>query len=181
MAKMHKDEYYMRLAATTALRGTCDRRQVGAVLVYNDRILSTGFNGAPRGMPECDAVGHALEHGHCVRSVHAEANAILEIGAATLRAYANAQEASKTTSLSHALHLLDRNVASLAPVTIYTTTSPCPGCMNLIINAHVQRVVYGCQYKDASHTVDRSAYALDAARKLGIEMVFWDIAQLEAT
>lgn len=156
MSKMHRDEYYMGIAAATAKRGTCDRRQVGAVLVATDRILSTGFNGAPRGMPECDHVGHLLVHGHCHRSVHAEANALLEVGAATLRA------------------LAARGDGNL--VTIYTTTSPCPGCMNLIINAHVQRVVYGSRYVAPDHEVDRSVYALDAAKTLGIVMDYWDMA-----
>jgi dCMP deaminase len=159
MSKMDRDSYYMRLAVVTATRGTCDRRQVGAVLVHADRILATGFNGAPRGMPECDAVGHLLIHGHCARSVHAEANALLEAGASTLRS------------------LVAQGGANL--LTLYTTTSPCPGCMNLIINSHVQRVVYGSRYVSPDHEADRSVYALDAAERLGIRMDFWDIGALK--
>jgi dCMP deaminase len=165
MSKMDRDEYYMRLAHVTAMRGTCDRRQVGAVLVYADRILATGFNGAPRGVPECDEVGHLLVHGHCARSVHAEANALLEAGGASLRALA-AQGLAIATTTARPL------------VTIYTTTSPCPGCMNMIINAHVQRVVYGSRYVSPDHEADRSVYALEAAERLGIRMDFWDVARL---
>ncbi len=168
MSKMHIDEYYMKMATVAALRGTCDRRQVGAVLVHHDGILATGFNGAPRGMPECDQVGHLMEHGHCVRTVHAEANAILQVGANAIRRL-NKPVVDNETGLW----------SSGPPVIIYTTTAPCMGCMNLIINAHVQRIVWGSEYKAESHTSDRQAYAEDAARRMGIEWVPFDLERLE--
>lgn len=158
MTKMSKDEYYMRLAVTTALRGTCDRRQVGAVLVHDDRILSGGFNGAPRGMPECIEVGHLMEHGHCVRTVHAEANAILEVGVATIRRLVKSGD---------------------SPVTIYTTTGPCMGCFNLIIQSHIQRVVYGERYMADSHDGDRMAYAIESARRMDIILEQFPLESLE--
>lgn len=147
--KMEKDHYYMQLAATTALRGTCDRRQVGAVIVHDDRILATGFNGAPRGMDECIDVGHLMEYGHCVRTIHAEANAIIEVGGATIRRLAKAGD---------------------SPVTIYTTTGPCMGCFNLIIQSHIQRVVYGERYTAESHAGDRMAYAIECAETMSIAL-----------
>jgi dCMP deaminase len=72
------DEYFMRIAVQAATRSTCDRKHVGAVIVRDKTILSTGYNGSIRGMPHCDEVGHMLENGHCVATVHAEANAILQ-------------------------------------------------------------------------------------------------------
>lgn len=163
MAKMDRDAYYMEIASVAAKRGTCDRRQVGAVIVFNDRILSTGFNGAPRGMPECDEVGHEMIHGHCVRTIHAEANALLEVGAATLRACHAAQQSSGMLPLIR---------KGLGLVTLYTTTSPCPACMNLILNGYIQRVVYGVRYAAPEHEGDRSQYALDAAKRMAITMDF---------
>ena len=148
MSRMDRDLYYMLIAKTTALRGTCDRRQVGAVIVASDRILSAGFNGAPRGLPECDEVGHKMFEGHCVRTVHAEANALLEAGGAMIRRLARTTE-----------------------VTIYTTTFPCPACMNLIINAGVNRVVYLDEYKDQTHRNDPNTYTVEIAELAGVSLV----------
>ena len=67
--------YFMNIAHQAATRSTCDRKHVGAVIVRDKTILSTGYNGSIRGMPHCDDVGHLMEDGHCVATVHAEANA----------------------------------------------------------------------------------------------------------
>ena len=72
------DSYFMQIAHVVASRATCDRKHVGALLVRDRIILSTGYNGSIRGMPHCDEVGHMLENGHCVATIHAEANAILQ-------------------------------------------------------------------------------------------------------
>ena len=72
------DEYFMRIAIQAAARSTCDRKHVGAVVVRDKTILSTGYNGSIRGMPHCDDVGHMLENSHCIATVHAEANAIIQ-------------------------------------------------------------------------------------------------------
>jgi dCMP deaminase len=74
------DAYFLGIARQVATRATCDRKHVGAVLVLNKTILSTGYNGSIRGLPHCDEAGHLLENGHCVRTVHAEANAIIHAG-----------------------------------------------------------------------------------------------------
>ena len=72
------DEYFMNIARVVATRATCDRKHVGAVLVRDKTILSTGYNGSIRGLPHCTEVGCLMENDHCVRTVHAEANAILQ-------------------------------------------------------------------------------------------------------
>ena len=68
----------MQIAQVVASRATCDRKHVGALLVRDRIILSTGYNGSIRGMPHCDEVGHMMENGHCVATIHAEANAVLQ-------------------------------------------------------------------------------------------------------
>ena len=65
----------MDIARQVASRATCDRKHVGALLVRDRIILSTGYNGSIRGLPHCDEAGHMMENGHCVATVHAEANA----------------------------------------------------------------------------------------------------------
>lgn len=68
------DRYFMDIAWKVSERATCTRLHVGAVLVENKRIVSTGYNGAPSGAPQCDTVGCAMKDGRCIRSVHAEPN-----------------------------------------------------------------------------------------------------------
>jgi len=72
------DEYFMAIARQVATRSTCDRKHVGAVVVKDRMILTTGYNGSIRGLPHCDDVGHLMEDGHCVRTTHAEANALVQ-------------------------------------------------------------------------------------------------------
>lgn len=130
------DAYFMGIAYAVAARGTCDRKRVGAVLVAprSRAILSTGYNGAPRGLPHCDEVGHQLvlmgERRSCVRTVHAEANAV-------------AQAAWTGTPLSGA--------------TAYVTVLPCPDCAKLLINAGVREVVVDESYDSRSSLGDSKA------------------------
>src|SRR5579885_1345821 len=70
--------YFMNIASEVATRSTCDRKHVGAVIVRDKTILSTGYNGSVRGLPHCDDVGHMMEDGHCVATIHAEANAVIQ-------------------------------------------------------------------------------------------------------
>jgi len=87
--RLSREEYYFKVVMAVAERSTCDRGKVGAILVKDGRIISTGYAGAPAGMPHCDEVGHEFQkrrmaHGmkfeskHCIRTVHAELNAILQ-------------------------------------------------------------------------------------------------------
>ena len=71
------DEYFLEIAKVVATRSTCDRANVGAVIAKNKVILSTGYNGAPRGLPHCNDVGHEIVDGHCIRTAHAETNVSL--------------------------------------------------------------------------------------------------------
>jgi dCMP deaminase len=115
------DEYFMEIARQVATRATCDRKHVGALLVRDRIILSTGYNGSIRGMPHCDEVGHLMENGHCVATVHAEANAVLQAARTGVR---------------------------IEGSSLYTTASPCWPCFKLTANAGIVRIVYGEFYRD---------------------------------
>ncbi len=123
------DEYFMAIADLAATRSTCLRRQVGAVIVKDKRILSTGYNGAPRGLPHCLDIGCLREklkipsgerHELC-RAIHAEQNAVVQ--AAT-------------------------SGVNIDGGTIYTTTFPCSLCSKIIINAGIVRIVCRDGYPD---------------------------------
>ncbi len=111
----------MRIAQQVATRSTCDRKHIGAVIVRDKTILSTGYNGSIRGLAHCDDVGHMMENGHCVRTVHAEANAIAQAA---------------------------KNGVNLNQSEIYITASPCWTCFKLVANAGIIKVVYGEFYRD---------------------------------
>jgi dCMP deaminase len=115
------DEYFMSIAQVVATRSTCPRKYVGAVLVRNRTILSTGYNGSIRGMPHCSDVGHMMEEGHCVATIHAEANAIIQAA---------------------------RNGVMIEGATNYVTASPCWSCFKQLANAGVTRICYGEFYRD---------------------------------
>jgi dCMP deaminase len=115
------DEYFMAIAREVATRSTCDRKHVGAVVVRDRMILATGYNGSIRGLAHCDDEGHLMEDGHCVRTVHAEANAIVQAARAGVRVDGG---------------------------DIYVSASPCFGCFKLIANAGMRRIVFGEFYRD---------------------------------
>jgi dCMP deaminase len=115
------DEYFMRIALEVASRSTCDRKHVGAVIVRDRNILSTGYNGSIAGMPHCDDVGHLMENGHCVATIHAECNAIIQAA---------------------------KHGVSIDRASIYTTASPCWTCFKLIVNAGMRRICFGEFYRD---------------------------------
>ncbi|MDP7071799.1 MAG: deaminase, partial [Candidatus Marinimicrobia bacterium] len=79
------ETYFMNIAQEVATRSTCSRKHVGSVIVRDKTILSTGYNGSLRGLPHCDEAGHEMENDHCVRTVHAEANAIVQSAANGVR------------------------------------------------------------------------------------------------
>lgn len=115
------DEYFMGFARAASHRGTCDRKHVGAVVVVNRQVVATGYNGSVRGMPHCDDAGHDMEAGHCVRTIHAEMNAV-------------AQAASRGVAVEGA--------------SIYTTASPCWACFRVLVNAGIKRFIYGEAYRE---------------------------------
>lgn len=115
------DQYFMNIAAVTASRSTCPRKYVGSVIVRDRTILSTGYNGSIRGMPHCSEVGHMMENGHCVATIHAEANAIIQAA---------------------------KNGVSIEAADIYVTASPCWNCFKQIANAGLKRIAFGEFYRD---------------------------------
>ena len=115
------ENYFMNIAREVSTRATCDRKMVGAVIVRGKTILSTGYNGSLRGLQHCDEVGHEMENGHCVRTVHAEANAIV-----------------------HAA----RHGIIVEGAEIFITASPCYNCFKLIVNAGIIKIYYGEFYRD---------------------------------
>jgi dCMP deaminase len=133
------DDYFMGFARAAAARATCDRRHVGAVIVVDRQVAATGYNGSVRKLPHCDEVGHDMVDGHCVRTIHAEMNAL-------------AQAARRGVRVDGA--------------GIYTTASPCWACFRVLVNAGIQRFVYGEPYREGEH---RSRIE-EVARSLGLEV-----------
>jgi dCMP deaminase len=115
------DEYFMNIASVVASRATCNRKHVGAVVVRDKTILSTGYNGSIRGMPHCSEVGCMMQDGHCVATIHAEANAVLQAA---------------------------KNGVGIDASTVYVTASPCWSCFKTLANAGIRRIVYGEFYRD---------------------------------
>lgn len=121
MTRKSWDEYFMDIAEVVSTRATCDRKRVGAVIVSdNRRILSTGYNGSVAGAPHCDEVGHEMRDGHCVRTIHAEVNAINQAA---------------------------RHGIRLEGGSIYINTFPCWRCFQQIANVGIRRVVYADAYR----------------------------------
>ena len=133
MERRDKTNYYLDIAQTVAERGTCLRRNFGAIIVKHDEIIATGYNGAPRGRTNCS------DHGECMReklnvpkgqryelcrSVHAEANCIIS--------------APRTDMIGSSLYLtcLDAKTGLL-----YGEVEPCSMCKRLIINAGIEKVI----------------------------------------
>ena len=89
------NHYFMNIASEVARRATCPRKHVGAVVVRDRRLLSTGYNGSLRGLPHCDEVGCLMEEGHCIATVHAEANAQdTEVFSTSIKAKLSGKEVS---------------------------------------------------------------------------------------
>ncbi len=124
--RIPRDEYYLRIAYDVGMRSTCLRRQIGAVIVTGDVIVSTGYNGNPRGMPHCDDIGcirdeldiSSGERMEICTGVHAEMNALVFAGPAARGG------------------------------TLYCTIVPCNTCAKIIVNAGILRVVYSEGYPD---------------------------------
>ncbi|MBR7153489.1 MAG: cytidine/deoxycytidylate deaminase family protein [Candidatus Methanomethylophilaceae archaeon] len=129
MQRPSNDEYFMNMALLVSSRSTCMRRRVGAVIVKDKRVLSTGYNGSPKGTRHCEELGCIREqmnipsgtrHELC-RGVHAEQNAVVQA------AYFG---------------------VSVKGATIYTTTYPCSMCAKILINAGISEIVYDEGYVD---------------------------------
>ena len=125
------DEYFMEVCDAIAKRATCDRGRSGCVIAKDNQLLVTGYVGAPAGLPHCDEVGHQFKKmlheddsvtTHCVRTVHAEQNAIC-------------QAAKRCISINGA--------------TLYCRMTPCRTCAMLLINCGIVRVVCQRRYHDS--------------------------------
>jgi dCMP deaminase len=129
MSRPDNDTYFMRMADLVATRSTCLRRQVGAVIMKEKRVLTTGYNGAPKGLKHCAEVGcirtqNNIESGtrhELCRGVHAEQNAVIQA------AYFG---------------------ASIKDASIYTTNFPCVMCAKILVNAGIIEVIYKDDYVD---------------------------------
>jgi len=113
--------YFMNIAKEVSTRSTCDRKHVGAVIARDKTILSTGYNGSIKGLQHCDEIGHEMVDGHCVRTTHAEANAIVQAA---------------------------KNGVSINNAEMYVTASPCYNCFKLIANSGINTIYYDEFYRD---------------------------------
>ncbi|HOB90378.1 MAG: cytidine/deoxycytidylate deaminase family protein [Bacillota bacterium] len=137
------DSYFMKMASVVAERSTCLRRSVGAVAVLDRRILATGYNGAPTGVPHCAEVGCLREargipsgqRQELCRGLHAEQNVIVQA----------------------ALHGV-----TMRGATVYCTHQPCVLCAKMLINAGIVRIVYRGDYPDS--------LAMEILRQAGVEV-----------
>jgi dCMP deaminase len=130
------DEYFMEVAHTISKRATCDRGRSGCVIARDKQILVTGYVGSPRGLPHCDDVGHLMKKvlheddrvtQHCMRTVHAEQNAICQAAKLGI---------------------------ALEGATLYCRMTPCRTCAMLIINCGIVRVVCERKYHDGGESED---------------------------
>ena len=113
--------YFMNIAKEVGTRSTCNRKHVGSVIVRGKTILATGYNGSIRGLAHCDEAGHEMDNTHCVRTIYAEANAIVQ-------------------SARHGVRIEDSE--------IYITASPCYDCFKMIANVGIRKIYFGEFYRD---------------------------------
>ena len=139
MKRPNWDEYFLKLAMLASERATCPRMHCGCVLVKNKNVISTGYNGSIPGDEHCEDAGCILVENHCVRTVHAEMNALIQAA---------------------------RRGNSVDGATAYITNMPCTTCSKSLISAGVKRVVIFSDYHDtmaetffakAGVTIDRMA------------------------
>lgn len=112
-------DYFMANAELISKRSTCDRAFVGAVLVKNNRIIATGYNGGVSATENCNEAGHYMEDGHCIRTVHAEMNALIQC----------AKEGISTNNTE-----------------VYVTHFPCINCTKALLQAGVTKITYKANY-----------------------------------
>jgi dCMP deaminase len=129
MGRVSWDDYFLDIADKVATRSTCNRLNVGAVIVKNRTILSTGYNGSISGTPHCDDEGHIMEKGHCVRTVHAEANAIVQAA---------------------------KNGVKVEGASLYATYLPCWNCFKLIVNSGIKKIVFKKPYRTDPRVIEHA-------------------------
>ena len=113
-------DYFMANAELISKRSTCDRAFVGAVLVKDKRIIATGYNGGVSATENCNEAGHQMDDGHCIRTVHAEMNALIQC----------AKEGISTNNTE-----------------IYVTHFPCINCTKALLQAGIKKITYKANYR----------------------------------
>lgn len=133
--RMKRDEYYLSVLEAVRGRSTCNRGESGAIIVKEGRIIATGYVGAPTGMPHCDEIGHLFKTStmvgedittHCVRTVHAELNAILQAA---------------------------RFGITILGGIMYCTMTPCYECAKAIVNVGIVKVIAVYPYQEQERTI----------------------------
>lgn len=124
MSRPSWDEYFLQQCELVASRGTCPRKQVGAIVVKNRRIVATGYNGSLPGLPHCEDVGCDMDEGHCVRTTHAEENAIAQLIDEHGKDYTNG-------------------------CVLYCNVRPCWKCFKIVVNfSNIKEIVYRGDYRE---------------------------------
>ena len=125
--RLTKDEYFSYISLLVSQRSTCKRLHVGAVFTNHGDIVSSGYNGSPTGQPHCLDVGCLMEDGHCIRCIHAEQNAIIQLG-----------------------HNYDYDDLEL-----YVTDFPCKVCAKMLCNLPLKKIHFVRDYRsDDEYTLD---------------------------
>ncbi len=160
MERRDKVNYYLDIAQTVAERGTCLRRNFGAIIVKNDEIIATGYNGAPRGRANCSDVGSCLreklgvpkgQRYELCRSVHAEANCIIS--------------APRTSMINSTLYLVGLDAKSRE---VTGAVEPCSMCKRLIINAGIDKVTVRIA-ENEFRTIDVNSWIINDESLAGSE------------
>ena len=126
------DHYFMDMAKMVATRATCNRLRVGALIVRDKRTIASGYNGSVSGDVHCIDVGCKVEDGHCIRTIHAESNAILQCA---------------------------KFGVSTEGAVLYVTHFPCLNCSKQIIQAGIQQVIYEEEYRIDPYSLELFAQA----------------------
>ncbi|TWS94782.1 MULTISPECIES: cytidine/deoxycytidylate deaminase family protein [unclassified Streptococcus] len=113
-------DYFMANAELISKRSTCNRAYVGAVLVKDKRIIATGYNGGVSKTANCDDIGHQMDSGHCIRTVHAEMNALIQCA---------------------------KEGISTAETELYVTHFPCVNCTKALLQAGIGKITYKTEYR----------------------------------
>jgi dCMP deaminase len=128
--KKRKDwnEYFMQIAEIVATRSTCDRAEVGCLIVNDDhRIVSSGYNGSISGNDHCDDVGHTIRDGHCIATIHAEINALVYCA---------------------------KEGIAVKNCTVYVTHFPCLNCTKALIQAGIKQIYYKNDYRIDDYAIE---------------------------
>jgi dCMP deaminase len=140
--RSHKDSVFLEMASVLSKLGTCDRKQVGAIIVLDGRAVSWGFNGAPPGLPHCSENRHGWDGWWEMHDTGKRTHAQMEATLAE-RGCRNATHAE-----ANALAFAARHGISTDGATVYVTLSPCETCARLLIAGGIKRVVWGQTYRD---------------------------------